>query len=229
MYNLAANRITNGIFKKVLLLVSYMLRCFTLLYIRLKYKTNELIIGKGSIMYATYNISGGGKRNKICVDSDTKIKNCKFFIKGDDNVIYIGKRCNITHSTFWIQDNGCKIEIGDGTTVGNNCQFAAIEGTTISVGKDCMFSHNIRLRTGDSHSIVDAQGKRTNYSKDITIGNHVWVGLESLILKGCVISDNSVIAARATVNKTFDQPGLIIAGAPAKQIKDRINWDRRRL
>lgn len=216
-------------FKKLTLkLFSHLLRYYTLLVWRLKYKLdNKLKISKNSVMYATYDIRGEG--NIICVDSNAKIKNCRFIIKGNNNIIHIGKKCNIAHSTFGVEDSDNKIEIGDGTTVGNNCQFAAIEGTTISVGKDCMFSHNIRLRTGDSHSIVDAQGKRTNYSKDITIGNHVWVGLESLILKGCVISDNSVIAARATVNKTFDQPGLIIAGAPAKQIKDRINWDRRRL
>ena len=92
-----------------------------------------------------------------------------------------------------------------------------------------MFSHNIRLRTSDSHSIVDSKGNRINYSKNIVVGNHVWVGLESLILKGSVIADNSVVAARATVNKQFEQSGCIIAGAPAKQIKEDINWDRRKL
>ena len=71
--------------------------------------------------------------------------------------------------------------------------------------------------------------KRLNGKIHITIGNHVWVGLECLILKGSIIANNSVIAARATVNKQFEQPGCIIAGAPAKQIKENINWDRNRI
>lgn len=216
-------------FKKVTLkLFSHLLRYYTLLVWRLKYKLdNKLKISKNSVMYATYDIRGEG--NIICVDSNAKIKNCRFIIKGNNNIIHIGKKCNIAHSTFWVEDSDNKIEIGDNTTVGNDCQFAALEGTTIKVGKGCMFSHDISLRTSDSHSIVNVHGNRINHAKDITIGNHVWVGLECLILKGSIIANNSVIAARATVNKQFEQPGCIIAGAPAKQIKENINWDRNRI
>lgn len=170
-----------------------------------------------------------GKGNKIIVAEGCELYGCSFLIKGDNNVIIIGKDCKISKVSFWISGNGNRIEIGDGTTVGYDCQFATLEGTTIKVGKDCMFSHNISLRTSDSHSIVNIQGNRINHAKDITIGNHVWVGLECLILKGSIIANNSVIAARATVNKQFDQPGCIIAGAPAKQIKENINWDRNRI
>lgn len=189
----------------------------------------ELKIAKDSYLSICEMQHISGKGNKIIVAEGCKLRGCSFMIKGDENVVIIGKNCKISKTSFWISGSGNRIEIGDETTVGNDCQFATLEGTTIIVGKDCMFSHDIRLRTSDSHSIVNDQGNRINYAKNITIGNHVWVGLESLILKGSVIADDSVIAARATVNKQFEQPGCIIAGAPANQVKENINWDRRKL
>ncbi|MBP2659028.1 MAG: hypothetical protein H6Q69_2060 [Firmicutes bacterium] len=39
-----------------------------------------------------------------------------------------------------------------------------------------MFSHDVHIRNGDSHSIIDLQTKkRINFSKDIIIGDHVWI------------------------------------------------------
>lgn len=189
----------------------------------------KLYIAKGSSLSSCQAQHIRGKGNKIIVAEGCKLHGCSFMMKGDNNEVIIGKDCKMSKTSFWISGNDNRIEIGDRTTVGYDCQFATLEGTTIKVGKDCMFSHDISLRTSDSHSIVDVQGNRINHAKDITIGNHVWIGLESLILKGSVIADNSVVAARATVNKQFEQPGCIIAGAPAKQIKEDINWDIRKL
>ena len=207
------------------------LRLFNFLFIKcgLPILGARFSIGRGSKLSKCDAHHVRGYNNRVIVADDSKLNNCEFVFKGNDNTVIIGSRCSISRSSFWISGNGNKIEIGDGTTVGNDCQFAALEGTTLKVGNDCMFSHNIRLRTSDSHSIVDSKGNRINYSKNIVVGNHVWVGLESLILKGSVIADNSVVAARATVNKQFEQSGCIIAGAPAKQIKEDINWDRRKL
>ena len=209
----------------------FFLKLFNFFYITCKIPIlgARFYIGKGSSLTTCDAHHVCGKGNKVIVADRSKLNKCEFVIKGNDNIIKIGSACRISNSSFWISGNGNIIEIGDNTTVGNNCQFAALESTTITVGKDCMFSHNIRLRTSDSHSIVDDLGNRINYSRNITIGNHVWVGLECLILKGSIIADNSVIAARATVNKMFEEPGCIIAGAPAKQIKQNINWDRRKL
>lgn len=93
-----------------------------------------------------------------------------------------------------------------------------------------MFSNNISVRTTDSHSIIDSSGNRINYALDVYIGNHVWVGLQSLILKGANISDNSIVAARSVVpSSTICEQNCILAGLPAKIIRRNINWCRKRL
>lgn len=67
-------------------------------------------------------------------------------------------------------------------------------------------------------------GNRINISKDITIGEHVWIGANVSILKGCKIPNNSVIGTGAIVTKKFEKEGICIAGNPAKVVKEEINW-----
>lgn len=170
-----------------------------------------------------------GKDNKIIFKDGVKLYKCCFTIKGNNNTIIIGNHCIISKTNFWVLGNGNKIEIGDKTTVGRNTEFATLEGTNITIGQDCMFSHDILVRTSDSHSIVNEKGERINKSKDINIGNHCWIGLQCLILKGSSIADNSILAARSMLNKQFEEEGCIIGGAPAKLLKQHINWDRKKL
>lgn len=170
-----------------------------------------------------------GRNNKIELGDNTSLYKCKFIVKGNNNTIVIGRNCVFNTTTFWISGDNNQIVIGDNTTIGHNCEFATLEGTSIKVGEDCMFSHDVRLRTSDSHSIINTQGLRLNKAKDICIGNHCWVGMQVLVLKGVQIQNNSVLAARSLVSKPFMEGGVIIAGTPATVIKNDINWDRKRI
>lgn len=57
---------------------------------------------------------------------------------------------------------------------------------------------------------------------DITVGNDVWTGFESLIMSGVTIGDGAVIGARSVV--TRDVPAYtIVGGVPAKVIRPRFD------
>lgn len=93
-----------------------------------------------------------------------------------------------------------------------------------------MFSHNIWLTTTDSHSILDDNGKRINPAQDILIGKHVWIGLNSKVLKGSVIEDNCIVGANTIyLGSVRGCPNTIFAGTPAREIKNDINWNRKLL
>lgn len=85
------------------------------------------------------------------------------------------------------------------------------------------------VRVGDSHSIMDLDGKRINPSEDVVIGDRVWVGNQTTILKGARIPADTVVATGAVVTKKFEEPGTILGGLPAKVIRKDIRWDRARL
>jgi acetyltransferase-like isoleucine patch superfamily enzyme len=58
-------------------------------------------------------------------------------------------------------------------------------------------------------------------SEPINIGNDVWIGANSTILKGVNIGDGAVIAAGAVVTKDVGAY-TIVAGVPARKIGERI-------
>lgn len=120
------------------------------------------------------------------------------------------------------------VEIGRYTTIGDACFLLNnCKNTKVSIGDDCMLSCGITIRTNDGHTIFDNETKAiTNKPKDIIIGNHVWIGDGSIILKATIIPSNTIIGARSLINKQFDKENTIIAGAPAKIVKENINWDR---
>ena len=59
------------------------------------------------------------------------------------------------------------------------------------------------------------------------IGSNVYIGPGSLIFGNIHIADNISIGVNATVNKSFDQPNVVIAGKPAKIVKTDIpSWNK---
>jgi acetyltransferase-like isoleucine patch superfamily enzyme len=94
--------------------------------------------------------------------------------------------------------------------------IAVTEGKTINIGEVCMFSSNIQIRSGDSHPIVDLTSQlKLNKAESVSIGNQVWLGNDSKILKG-VTEDDVMIATGAIVSTNCTQQNAIYAGIPAR-------------
>lgn len=177
-----------------------------------------------------------GKNNKVYIDENAKLTDCKIYLKGDNNFVYIGKNCKLNNAFFMELYNGGDIQLGDNVTVNGefwgNVYFHASEYSKISVGNDCMFSGNIIVRTHDGHAILNKKGERINMPKDIKIGNHVWVGMNVAILKGTNLPNNTIVGANAVVTKKFEcseHKSIAVAGNPAKIIKEQeMYWVRKR-
>lgn len=168
-----------------------------------------------------------GTCNKIIIEEGCILKHSHVFIKGSNNTVILSRECVLCGLEIWIEDDNNRCFIGENTWITGNTHLAIIEGTKISVGERCLFSSDITVRTGDSHTILNAEGQRINPSKDIAIGDHVWIGNKVIILKGSIVSTDSVVGAGTLVNKAF-KPNVIIAGVPGKVVRDDINWDSAR-
>ena len=62
------------------------------------------------------------------------------------------------------------------------------------------------------------------FEKVCKIGNDVWIGANSTILRGVEVSDGAVIGANSVVTKDIP-PYAVVAGNPAKIIKYRFPED----
>lgn len=174
-----------------------------------------------------------GSRIKIIGDNNiiefkggvSQIKNLNIVITGDNNILTVGRNVSTNGLTICMQDNGNSIVLGEGFAGGGNSELAAIEGTEIIFGKDCLLSANITVRTGDSHSILNADtGMRTNPSASVIFGDHVWIGNTVLVFKGTHIGSNCIIAGGAVVTGKEYASNCIIGGNPAKIIKENVTW-----
>lgn len=189
---------------------------------------NKIIGNEFNHNIENFRIIFNGDNNTIYLDNSSKFKNFVIEVNGSDNVTKIGKRCNLKGRLNFKENNNL-IQIGKFTTT-VNVKFEVEHGTKIIVGNDCMFSSDIIVRSGDSHSIVDLKTKkRINLPQDVILGNHIWVGLNVLIGKGTNIKGNSVVGSGSFVNKNFTKGNCIIGGVPAKIVKENILWDRKNL
>lgn len=213
--------------KKIITLKLFKTMINSCIFNNYKIRKGNHIVKSGMLRHCSIIISG--INNFVNISEGAILRNCTIKIFGDNNNINIGRDVGAMDLNLWIEDRDNGIEIGNGTTVNGKTHIACIEGTSVTIGSDCMFSSNISLVTGDSHSILDKTGTRINPSKDIMIGNHVWIGKENTILKGVTISDNSIVGAKSLVTKIFNEENVIIAGNPAKIIKAGINWSRERI
>lgn len=172
----------------------------------------------------------GGAGNTLIIGDYARLKNCVFHIEGTGNTVQIGPWCHCENAEFCIEDNGCTITLGRHTYLCGNVQLAAMEGTDITVGEDCLFSSSVRLRTGDSHSLLKkSTGERINPSASIVIGNHVWVGTDVTILKGVRVADGCVVGAGSLLTKAYSQPNCVLAGVPAREVKQDVDWTIQRI
>lgn len=143
--------------------------------------------------------------------------------KGRGNHLYLGKNLLISRLNIHFGTNG-QVLIGDNTEIWMAAFYVSF--SKINIGTDCLFSREVELRTHDAHHIFDADShKRINYPRDINIGDQVWVGYRAMIFGGGCIGNGSIVGAGAITSGSFGEH-CIIAGNPAKKIRENICWSR---
>lgn len=111
------------------------------------------------------------------------------------------------------------------TTIGTDCHFngMSVSGSgKLTIGNHFHSGKHIRVITS-FHNFKNGTKlpyDDTYYSKDVVIGDNVWLGESVIILGGVTIGEGSVIQAGSVVCK--DVPPLAIAGGhPATAFKYR--------
>lgn len=174
------------------------------------YKKSVFILNKTSKIVLYGNLS----TNSNCIKKNGRSsilrmdKNSKLILNGNFSIFY---------DSDIIVFEGGELEIGSGFCNSNTkirCK------RKITIGKNVAISHDVTIMDSDAHD-VDYEGYVM--TKPINIGDNVWIGSRSIIMKGVTIGDNCIIAAGSVVTK--DVPSnTMVGGIPAKVIKENIKW-----
>lgn len=171
-----------------------------------------------------------GNNNSLSIGSNFECSgNCKLLIVGSDNNIVLGNNIIVVTSlTIYNHDQSrnCNITIGDNTSFYKTEISTYDHESSVTIGEDCMFGYDTIVYNTDGHSIYQ-DGKLINRARNLTIGNHVWCGWGSTILKNSQIADGCIVGKSAVLSGKFEEPNCALAGIPAKIVKHNIVWDRK--
>ena len=154
-----------------------------------------------------------------------------FMKRGKGSVIYRSVRKDITPfhpfvigKRSVIEDFACinnavgEIQIGDDSRIGlHNTIIGPVHiGNQVNLAQGVVVS-GLNHNFADTETPISEQGVST---AQITISDDVWIGANSIILKGVTVGTGSVIAAGAAVTKDVP-PYAIVGGNPARILKMR--------
>jgi len=120
-----------------------------------------------------------------------------------------------------------------GVNIGSMCRIYTTnfgsEPFLISMGDHVTVTSGVKFITHDGSSWLmrDEKGRRYIYQK-ISIGNKVFIGVNSIIMPGVKIEDRVIVAAGSVVTKSIPS-GVIVAGIPAKIIGKYSDIENRML
>ncbi len=147
----------------------------------------------------------------------------------------IGKNSVISGNYVFENENG-SIKIGDRTFIGGG-NFISINN--IEIGDDVLISWGCTFMDNNAHSLQCEERKNDvldwkrgieeknvgaykNWahveSAPIVIKDKAWIGFDVVILKGVIVGEGAVVAARSVVTKDVP-PFTVVAGNPAQIIK----------
>ena len=96
-----------------------------------------------------------------------------------------------------------------------NFNLTLVDDAHIYIGDHVLIAPNVVITTAGHPENPEKRKAGWQYSKDIHIGNNVWIGAGSIIHPGVTIGDNTIIGSHSVV--THDIPENVVAfGIPCK-------------
>lgn len=121
----------------------------------------------------------------------------------------IGKTFRMRSGSKLRVRKNAKVCIGKNFSMSNNCVITSWE--KIDIGNNVQFGPGVLIYDQDHDVNVPGGLAAEKYkTKPIKIGNNVWIGANSVILRGTYIGDNSVIGAGSIIKGEIPSCSLLV-------------------
>ncbi len=114
--------------------------------------------------------------------------------------------------------NNGKLTIGQGAC---NVGLTVMCADEITIGNGVRIGRNVSIRDYNGIHVIINDHYRTH--APVHIGDHCWLCTGCTIMPGVTIGEGCVVAANSVVTKDVP-PHSLVAGSPAKVIKENIEW-----
>lgn len=188
----------------------------------LEIKDNEFIGELPKLTNSQINING--KNNTFVCEEGVHLLNSRIDFNGENSFLYLS--CSSFDYDINISINGNNVcFIGKNNYFNGLSTIVLSESKNVVIGEDCMFSYGVSIRVADVHLIYNTKTKeRSNFSKSIYIGDHVWLSQGAMILKGTQIGSGSIIGANSVLSNKTVPSNTTFAGSPARLTKKDTFW-----
>ena len=134
-----------------------------------------------------------------------------------------GKNCGVNPPFYC--DYGSHIEVGENFFANYNCTI--IDVAKVRIGSNCFMAPNVAIYTAGHPVHPDTRNSMFEYGKEVTIGDNVWIGGNTVICPGVQIGSNVVIGAGSVVTKDIPD-WSVAAGNPCRVLRKITEDDRRK-
>lgn len=123
---------------------------------------------------------------------------------------------------FWCWAIGATIVIRKGTVINESTRIFAWR--RVEIGEHCHIAANVTIMDNDLHKRATGAEKPVMECKAVIIKDHVWIGMNAMILKGVTVGEGAIVAAGSIVTKDVKERTLV-GGIPAKVIQENVVWE----
>lgn len=134
------------------------------------------------------------------------------------------------YKKFFLSDEKYARSIG--VTIGKQCSIATryfgSEPYLIVIGDNVQITNNVRFANHGAGWVLRRKYPEFDCFGKIVIGNNVYIGNNSMIMPGVVISDNVIVGAGSVVTKSIEE-NCVVAGNPARVIGTVFEFEKKML
>lgn len=133
---------------------------------------------------------------------------------------------------FLHRNNGIKWPVSPLVTIGSDNISFHIDNIDNFQSAGCYYqSYDANIHLGYGVYIAQGTGiitsnhdvnnlEQRSGAKDVVIGDHSWIGMNSIILPGVVLGEKTIVGAGSVVTHSFEQGHCVIVGNPARVIRE---------
>ncbi len=157
-------------------------------------------------------------RDPIVID-----KNVVIGKPGKTGRLIAGRGARISKNCVLVVGSQGLLSLGTRVIVGPNTRIMA--ATQVRIGARCMISWNCSIFDSIGHRMWLQGQDEAEIEAPITIGDDVWIGPYTIIMKGVEIGSNSIIGAGSVIRRSMP-PNSLAYGNPARVIGKVDKWER---